>query len=51
MSTIYQRCPFCEQVFGIGPDEYEPMELHIRVALTEEQRGEAIDASIVGSSR
>jgi predicted enzyme related to lactoylglutathione lyase len=42
MSTVHQRCPFYEQVFEIGSDEYEPMKLHIRVAHIEEQakRGE-----------
>jgi hypothetical protein len=29
--TVYQRCPFCEHVFELGPADYYPMTQHIRV--------------------
>ena len=36
MTTVYQRCPFCERVFELGPAEYRPMKQHIRAAHTDE---------------
>jgi len=32
MATVYQQCPFCDRVFELGPADYQPMTLHIRVA-------------------
>lgn len=28
--TIHQGCPFCQQVFEIGPHDYGPIKRHIQ---------------------
>lgn len=39
MGTVYQRCPFCDRVFEIGPADYRPMKRHIRIKHAQQDDG------------
>lgn len=37
--TVYKRCPFCDALFEIGPEDDEPMRRHLRAAHVDDTVG------------